>query len=109
MKNRIIYILMLLMPFAWISCKEEGRTDFVDDAAPAPAQVTKVTVTNKTGGAVLRYVMPVDENLLYVRAEYEITPGVVRETKSSYYKDSLVLEGFGTESTYDVNLYSVGR
>ena len=93
----------------WISCKEEGRIDFIDDTATAPGQVTNVTVENKPGGAVLKYALPVDKNLLYVRAEYEIKPGVIRETKSSYYKDSLVLEGFGALNTYDVKLYSVGK
>lgn len=109
MKNSIIYITILLTSMLWISCKEEGRIDFIDDAATAPGQVTNVTVENKPGGAVLKYALPVDKNLLYVRAEYEIKPGVVRETKSSYYKDSLVLEGFGALNTYDVKLYSVGK
>lgn len=100
---------MLLTPLVWMSCKEEGRADFIDDAAPAPSQVTDVTVTNKAGGAVLRYVLPVDKNLLYVRAEYQISSGAIKETKSSYFSDSLVLEGFGSPGTYDVRLYSVGR
>jgi len=109
MKNRIIYIIIFLMPIVWISCKEEGRIDFIDDTAPAPGQVTNVIVQNKPGGAVLRYTLPVDKNLLYIRAEYEIKPGVIHETKSSYFKDSLVLEGFGIPDTYDVKLYSVGK
>jgi hypothetical protein len=98
-----------LMPFAWFGCKEEDRIDFIDGNAPAPAQVTNVVVQNKPGGAVLKYTLPVDRNLLYIRAEYEIQPGVIRETKSSYFKDSLVLEGFGDTNTYDVRLYSVGK
>lgn len=93
----------------WNGCKEEGRTDFIDDAAPAPNPVTNVIVENKPGGAVLKYKLPADKNLLCVRAEYEIKPGVIRETKSSYFKDSLVIEGFGGTGTYDVKLYSVGR
>ncbi|MEC3880461.1 DUF4959 domain-containing protein [Parapedobacter sp. 10938] len=109
MKNSIIYILILLTSMLWLSCKEEGRIDFIDDAAAAPGQVTNVTVDNRPGGAVLRYTLPVDRNMLYVRAEYEIKSGVIRETKSSYFKDSLVLEGFGIPDTYDVKLYSVGK
>ena len=109
MTKKAFYIILVL-PVLWIlGCKEEGRIDFIDDAAPAPPQVTEVTVDNRPGGAVLRYQLPLDKNLLYVRAEYEIKPGIVRETKSSYYKDSLKLEGFGEPGTYDVRLYSVGR
>jgi hypothetical protein len=109
MTYKIFYIILIL-PLLWIvGCKEEGRIDFIDDAAPAPPQVTEVSVENRPGGAVLKYQLPIDKNLLYVRAEYEIQPGVVRETKSSYYKDSLKLEGFGMPGSYDVRLYSVGR
>jgi len=97
------------MSIVGISCKEEGRVDFIDDNAPAPGQVTNVTVENRAGGAVLKYMLPIDKNLLYVRAEYEIKPGMIRETKSSYFKDSLVIEGFGTPGIYDVKLYSVGK
>ena len=109
MKNRILYIILFLLSIAWISCKEEGRIDFIDDSVTAPGKVTNVIVQNKPGGAVLKYTLPLDKNLLYVRAEYEIKPGVIHETKSSFFKDSLVLEGFGIPATYDVKLFSVGK
>jgi len=92
-----------------IGCNEEGRLDHIDDNAPAPLQIGHIKVRNTPGGAVLKYTVPADENLLYVRAEYEIQPGVMRETMASYFKDSLVLEGFGDTRTYNVKVYSVGR
>lgn len=107
--NKILYVIIFLISIVGISCKDEGRIDFIDSSAPAPAQVSNVTVNNRPGGAVISYTLPEDKNLLYVRAEYEIKPGVVRETKSSYFKDSLVLDGFGTPGAYDVKLFSVGR
>jgi len=109
MKNRILYIIIFLLTLLCNSCKEEGRIDFIDDSIPAPGKVTNVVVHNKPGGAVLKYTLPLDKNLLYVRAEYEIKPGVINETKSSFFKDSLVLEGFGIPTTYDVRLFSVGK
>ncbi len=109
MKNRILIVILFLISAIWTGCKEEGRIDFIDDSAPAPGQVTNVTVRNTSGGAVLKYTLPVDKNLLYVRAEYEIKPGVIRETKSSYFKDSLVLSGFGDTRVYNVQLYCVGK
>ena len=119
MKNKIINFisfplwklrrLFLLMLVVFAGCKEEGRIDFIDSSAPAPAQVTGVEIRNTPGGAVVKYNVPKDENMLYVQAIYEIRPGVMLETKSSYYKDSLVLEGFGDTQTYDVKLFSVGK
>lgn len=109
MKNRIIYIIISCMSVFYIGCKEEGRLDHIDYNAPAPAQVTDVIVRSTPGGAVLKYTLPKDENLRYVRAEYEIQPGVMQECKSSQYEDSLVLQGFGEIRGYDVKLYSVGK
>ena len=100
---------LLLMLVFFPGCKEEGRIDHIDSNAPAPAQVLGVTVRNTAGGAVLKYKLPADDNLLYVKAVYEIQPGVVRETKSSRFLDSLVLEGFGYARPYDVQIFSVGR
>ena len=107
--ERIFNIIIVLMSILWVGCKEEGRIDYIDSSAPAPSQVRDVTVRNTPGGAVLKYKVPDDENLLSVKAIYEIQPGVQRETESSYYKDSLVLEGFGDTRTYDVRLYSIGK
>ena len=101
-------LILLLLPL-FVGCKEEVRNDHIDYSAPAPGQVKDVTFRNTPGGAVLYYTLPADENLRYVRAEYEIRPGAMRETKSSNYKDSLVLEGFGDTRTYDVKVYSVGK
>ena len=92
MNNRIIYIIISLMSIVGISCKEEGRIDFIDDTAPAP--VSHKCNGNRPGGAVLRYTLPKIRNLLYIRAEYESTR-VIRET-NRLFQDSLVLEGFGT-------------
>ena len=105
----IIYCIICLSPFILNGCEEEGRLDFIDKNAPAPAPVEEVYVRPVPGGAVLYYTLPADKNLLYVRAEYEIRPGVIHEAKSSFLKDSLILEGFADEHDYDVKLYSVGK
>ena len=111
MKKKIFYIIISCMSVLWVSCKEEGRIDHFDDAAPAPVQIDKTTVTvrNTAGGAVVKYRVPADKNLLYVLAKYETQPGVVREAVASCFEDSLVMEGFGETRAYDVQLYSIGR
>ncbi len=111
---RGLWLWLLLIPL-WglggFSCKEEGRTDYFDDSVPAPAKVdvSTVTVRNTPGGAVLKYKVPDDKNLRYVRAVYETQPGKFREAVASYFVDTLALEGFGDTRTYSVKLYSVGK
>jgi len=106
------FIIIPLLLFVLMGCKEEGRIDHIDGSAPAPAPIDamSVNVRKTPGGAVLKYKLPEDiSNLLYVRADYEIQSGVKRQTKASCYEDSLVLDGFGDTRTYDVLLYSIGK
>jgi hypothetical protein len=90
----------------------EDRLDgHLDGYDPAPAALDRNSITHKdfAGRAVIWYRLPKDENLLYIKAVYETAPGMVRETKSSRYTDSLIVDGFGAAGTYNVNLYAVGK
>ena len=107
--KRSLYIALASLLFMGVSCKEEGRLDHIDMSAPAPEQVYDVTLKPTPGGAILKYKMPKDENLLYVKAVYQIETGAVHTAKASCYEDSLVLEGFGEVKSYPVKIYSVGR
>jgi len=99
-------VLLLLLGQA---CKEEERLDHMDANAAAPQQVSNIRSTGTPGGAMLTYQIPSDENLAYVKAVYEIQPGVFKEGKASYYTDTIRLEGFGDTNEYDVKVYSVGK
>lgn len=107
--KRSLYIVLISLLFVVSGCKEEGRLDHIDMSAPAPEQIYDITMRATAGGAVLKYKMPKDENLLYVKAVYQIETGAIHTTKASCYEDSLVLEGFGEVKPYPIQLYSVGR
>jgi hypothetical protein len=102
---------MMLLLVGVSSCKEESPLDLIDRSAPAPAPVDpdEVQVTPLPGGALLKYTLPDDPNLLYVKLEYEIRPGVKISAKTSYYSDTVRVQGFGEAGNYTVYLYSVGR
>lgn len=107
--KRSLYIVLISLLFVVSGCKEEGRLDHIDMSAPAPEQIYDITMRATAGGAVLKYKMPKDENLLYVKAVYQIETGAIHTAKASCYEDSLVLEGFGEVKPYPIQLYSVGR
>lgn len=109
MKKIISYFIVFAHAFYWYGCKEEGNIYYMDSSAPAPEQVSDLNVTSTPGGAFITYKIPNDKNLSYVKAVYEIQPGVFREAKSSYYKDTLTLVGFGDTLDHEVSIYSVGR
>ncbi|GHT69100.1 hypothetical protein AGMMS50239_35330 [Bacteroidia bacterium] len=93
------------------SCKEAENLIYYDENAPAPALINtnSITVENLAGKSVLKYEVPYDDNLLYIKAVYESSPGVVRQAQSSRFVDTLSLEGFHDAGNYPVKLYSVGK
>jgi len=105
----LYFIAALLITFFWYGCAKEDRLDHIDADAPAPAQISNVKVEATPGGARLTYKLPTDPNLAYVKAVYEIQPGIFREAKSSIYVDTLNLVGFGDTQDHEVALYSVGK
>ncbi|MGV8879169.1 MAG: DUF5000 domain-containing lipoprotein [Sphingobacteriaceae bacterium] len=109
MKKQLYFLAALFLTMVWYGCKREDRIDHIDGNAPAPSQISNVKVTPKPGGAILTYKIPKDANLSYVKAVYEIQPGVFREAKSSYYTDTLALVGYGDTLSHEVKIFSVGK
>ena len=109
MKKQIYFFAALLITILWYGCKKEGRIDHLDDNALAPTQIASVSLVAIPGGAIITYKLPKDPNLSYVKAIYEIQPGVFREAKSSIYTDTLSIVGYGDTLSHEVKLYSVGK
>ncbi|MDR3245573.1 MAG: DUF4959 domain-containing protein [Prevotellaceae bacterium] len=101
------YVALSLIFLVWFSCQDE-RMVYSDDSSPAPGQVTINDVILRPGGAVIKYSVPNDKNLLAVKAVYERN-GEICETKASLYSDSLTIEGFGDTESHKVEIYSIGR
>lgn len=74
-----------------------------------PAPVTNIQVVNGAGGAIITYDLPTSPNILYVLANYKINDQVSRQTKSSYYSDTIRVGGFEKSQEYKVVLYTVSR
>lgn len=106
MKQKLLYTLLC---FGWMlaGCDEDpvGQQP-LDGIAPMPP--TNVTVENLNGAAMIRYDVPKDEDLMYVKASYVIN-GKPMEVRSSVYTNELKVVGFGDTLQYDVTLTSVDR
>lgn len=95
------------MLIALASCSEEGRIDQIDSSDYIPEQITVTSVKSVPGGAVIKYDLPDDDNLRYVKVEYERN-GELCENSSSRYVDSLVIMGFGDSQEHDARIFSIG-
>lgn len=106
MKNRYKYLLLCIVSVTFASCGEADVNEPRGSKA-IPAQITVAEVKNYPGRSVIRYSLPDDQNLKYVKGIYTPRKGQTTDVKASFYADSIVVEGFASEGTYDVKLYSV--
>jgi len=89
-------------------CGSDPKGPIEKDTVP-PGQISNVIVSALSGAVKISYTLPSDPDLLYVVAEYTNKMGRKFEFKSSYYTNSLIMNGFGDVSPYDVTMYAVDR
>lgn len=105
-----VLLLSALAVVLFAGCrKSDGFNEPASTDKTKPGVVTNVKVDNFNGGANITYTLPKSPNLLYIMARYSIRDQVVRETKSSFYSDTIVVNGFANSKDYEVTLYSVTR
>lgn len=107
MKN--IYILFCLLIL--FSCKEDFEHEPIGGgggSAPQPVKNAQV-LRNTPGGAIIKYELPENVDIQYVKAEYTTSKGVARDVKSSSYVDTLSIKGLGSTEPMVVKLYAVNR
>lgn len=113
MKNIIIVILAAFGMFLFAACSKAGmEKETVSKDMTQPGPVSNVKVDNLNGAAIITYRLPGKmSNILYVQADYIINDktGAKRQGKSSYYSDTLIVEGFAESKDYDVELKVVSR
>jgi hypothetical protein len=89
--------------------KTDGYNAVTSTDKTKPGVVTDVKVANFNGGAYITYTLPNSQNILYVQATYAINNKITRQTKSSYYSDSITVSGFAKSQDYNVTLQVVSR
>lgn len=109
MKNKRLLLGFILIGFFYLGCKKEGRIDYINSNLPAPQKVSDIKIIREPGGLILTYKVPNDPNFHYAKAVCEVRPGVFLEAKSSFYNDTLALQGFGDTLNYDIKVYSIGK
>ncbi len=109
MKTKLIFICLLISVMI-VGCKEdEVRAPYgIKDTTP-PQDVSNLIVKNTAGGAILKYDIPDDPDLMYVKALFKVNEKETREVRSSMYIDSLVIEGLGDTNEHEVAVYAVDR
>lgn len=108
---KICYILVsLIVLWSFTSCKQEELRTYINQSDTPPEAVSDVEVESMPGAAKITYKLPKNSlDLLYVQASYEIRPGVKEEEATSFYGNSILVQGFGDTANHKVELVSVDR
>lgn len=111
MNSKYIILPLTLMWMALACTKVKDYNEPVSNDPTKPGVITNVKVANFNGGSYITYSLPASGNILYVKAEYVIDErtGKKRQTKSSYYSDSITVQGFAENKEYAVTLTTVTR
>jgi 3D (Asp-Asp-Asp) domain-containing protein len=113
LNHNIMRNIKLLIVTAFVlamisSCKRDEQKPIEGDKS-APAAIKNVSVQNLSGGAKITYSLPADPDLLYIQAIYKNQEGKNVEFKSSYYTNSITVEGFSDTTEHAVEVYAVDR
>ena len=106
--NRKLIQTIFLFCILFQNCKEVIQVGPVVNST-TPGQVSNVKVENLAGAARITYTLPKDQDLLYVKAVYQLKSGKEMEVKSSYYNNTLLVEGFADTNPHSIKLYAVNR
>ncbi len=92
-----------------IRCTEVQDWSSETDDSP-PSAISNPNVLNVSGGAIITYTLPSDNDLLGVKAVYTYTESSeLREAFSSAFTDTIKIEGFPDTDSRKVQLISVDK
>jgi|TARA_R110002050_G_scaffold294902_1_gene453197 hypothetical protein len=106
--NKLIIWTILAVWMGISACEEDERGPLTNDGVP-PSPVTEVGVTNLPGGAKITYTVPSDQDALLVQVTYKLDNGKVVTSKSSIFKNHVVVEGLREIKEQVVELVTVDR
>ena len=102
MINKYLFLL-LLATFALVGCKEE----YFDTTAPS--KVTNISYKPTSGGAIITFTAPNDNDLLYIKAVYTNSQGREVFKVTSHYGDTIEIDGFKEATAQKVRLFAIDR
>ena len=92
-----------------MSCTEDRGWTLLEEGLDKLKPVKDVQVVNGHGQALIKYQLETTQDLLYVKAEYEMANGKTRVVKSSQYKNEILIDGFPDTKPHQVKLYTVNK
>lgn len=109
MKSIFLLSLLIVSCSLFTACKEQDILSIHEKDETVPPAIIEATAKSLPGQIELSYSLPANSNILYVEAACKKNNGQQIQTQSSYFNNTLLLEGFGDTATYAIKLYTVGK
>lgn len=106
MKNNLLLILLVAICFT--ACQKDKHGPLVT-SGETPSAPVNVKAESLPGGAKISYTLPPQPDLLYIEASYKNAKGESIVTKSSSFKNFVIIEGFPDTRAYDISLVAVSK
>lgn len=107
-----IFLVLWFAVGTIVSCGgKDSYIDIVSKDRTKPDPIKTFTVFNFNGGAHIVYDLPKVDNILAVRADYYLGDDTTKREQvvSSYFRDSITVEGFAEAQEYTVRLSVISR
>ncbi len=106
--KKIIFLIITSLLFLW-NCEEAPDMSDQKDSVP-PGPISNPVVENINGGAIITYSLPGDNDLLGVKALYNLKEdGETLEMFSSAFRDTIELKGFPDINERNVTLICLDK
>ncbi len=106
MKTKYFYIAILFLLI--ISCSEK-ELEPISEGSGTPDVITNVKTSAVAGGVYISYNLPKQEDVLGVKAVFELQDGKEREVISSFYQTNLTIKGYNDMEPHTAKLYAFNR
>ena len=104
-----LYLFLVLLNLAILMSCNENTLEPLSNDGVAPGIVEIISVTPLHGGFEVKFKQPSDNDLLYIKAEYDLVGGVIGEVQVSYFENKLKVMGFGDTTERTAKIYAVDR
>lgn len=105
--RKILYVVITILLLGVVSCSEEPIGQTPTNNNP-PSAVKNVQVESIPGGARIKYELPKETDISYVKGEY-LFQGKTRVVRSSIYNDIMTVDGLGSTDPVEIALYTVNH
>lgn len=99
----------IIASILFISSCDEKKMEPITSSLGKPGIPSEVKVEPIAGGAVISYSIPNNEDILGVKAVYQLADGKTREAMSSLFNDQIKIEGYIDKEEKSATLYAINR